>query len=1106
MDEQQILLLTIKAHTEGLEKAKQDLQRTEDAMNKARVAAGGLAKQEDELAKKVPQTGKVYLDAQKRLDAYTRAHDPLTRAQGDLLKIEKLLTTTRDGGGSVSSANMRAYSAAQERVATFTKALSGGTNAHTHSLNENTNAVKLNRNQLLELGHVAKALGDQLAAGANPLRALATESGRIGQILSSGSGGVGGTLRAIGGLALSAVTGIAGVVTGVVALGAAGAYAFVSWINEQDKLAASLDGVGRATGVTLDGLNRIAEAGGQAAGISSSAARGLAGGFASTGKIDASQIGGLVGASKKFGLATGQSTEEAGAELAKAFADPAKGADELDKKLNLLDDSTRQLIRTFDAQGQRGEAQKVLFEALSRNMETFTDRTWTLKKAWDLLGGSISDALGKVGSNIEAKFSGPSIKDRLAMPFIPKDSGWMERVGLTHTGDNIRTDSGNAIEELRFQNMLVRSRAAEAELKERSKRAGDLVRETLPDLGQRQGLENRKSELDSALGDPAVLKAMGVAAGDAQRALQLVTDNLKNFKTGLEQQKEDAALAIQATEAYTLTERAQVAADTALAQARRQQLGEIYALNAAENARNLLLAQSARELENLITSTRDSIALIGKSPYEQEKLRGQQRLEEFDRQHNPSGGAAGAAVGSGGGAAIDSAASVLGLASNSGALRKYLQDGGVGLDPSTTAWCAALVNSAIAHSGGTGSGSNLARSFLNVGTAVTDPQRGDLAVFGRGGRGSGKGHVGFFDHANDNGTIDVLGGNQSGEVNHSDFSTRNLLGYRRLSRGDGSPAGDQADAYGRGRSALSEQNAAQLSELQSGPLKTANRALAEQVAALELQKRAFGQSTEEIARAAKQQELINEFTRQGVPLTDALRASIAETASGYGALAKATEDAQKTQQATIASMDEIRSASRDFLGTFISGLAHGESATKSLHKALSQLGEKLLQMGENSLIDALLGKSGQSGGGLLGGLLGKLLGGGFGLGGGGTPLGMGGIGHNAQGTDNWRGGPSVVGEHGPEIVDMPRGARVTSNENIRAMSKRSAPSVSTSITFGPSTIVVQGNADDRTIAQMKEEMARNNREMEAKIVRKITRDSASMQGVGNFYYGRGGAG
>jgi hypothetical protein len=40
------------------------------------------------------------------------------------------------------------------------------------------------------------------------------------------------------------------------------------------------------------------------------------------------------------------------------------------------------------------------------------------------------------------------------------------------------------------------------------------------------------------------------------------------------------------------------------------------------------------------------------------------------------------------------------------------------------------------------------------------------------------------------------------------------------------------------------------------------------------------------------------------------------------------------------------------------------------------------------------------------------------------------IGKNAQGTDYWRGGLTMVGERGPELISLPRGARVTPNHEM----------------------------------------------------------------------------
>jgi phage-related protein len=40
------------------------------------------------------------------------------------------------------------------------------------------------------------------------------------------------------------------------------------------------------------------------------------------------------------------------------------------------------------------------------------------------------------------------------------------------------------------------------------------------------------------------------------------------------------------------------------------------------------------------------------------------------------------------------------------------------------------------------------------------------------------------------------------------------------------------------------------------------------------------------------------------------------------------------------------------------------------------------------------------------------------------------IGHLAKGTDNWRGGPTWVGEEGPEILNLPKGSQVTPNHEV----------------------------------------------------------------------------
>ncbi len=53
----------------------------------------------------------------------------------------------------------------------------------------------------------------------------------------------------------------------------------------------------------------------------------------------------------------------------------------------------------------------------------------------------------------------------------------------------------------------------------------------------------------------------------------------------------------------------------------------------------------------------------------------------------------------------------------------------------------------------------------------------------------------------------------------------------------------------------------------------------------------------------------------------------------------------------------------------------------------------------------------------------------------------GGVGSNAEGTNNWRGGPTWVGERGPELVDLPKGSRVLPNKESVQLAQNAAQPV-----------------------------------------------------------------
>ena len=110
---------------------------------------------------------------------------------------------------------------------------------------------------------------------------------------------------------------------------------------------------------------------------------------------------------------------------------------------------------------------------------------------------------------------------------------------------------------------------------------------------------------------------------------------------------------------------------------------------------------------------------------------------------------------------------------------------GGALDPNKTAWCAAWLNGVLFESGIEGSGSPVAKSFLDVGESVGngDVQVGDIIVLDRPAtNATWDGHVGIVSSINPDGTYQVLGGNQNNSVSISTYGANNVVGLRRVTK------------------------------------------------------------------------------------------------------------------------------------------------------------------------------------------------------------------------------------------------------------------------------------------------------------------------------------
>ncbi len=98
-----------------------------------------------------------------------------------------------------------------------------------------------------------------------------------------------------------------------------------------------------------------------------------------------------------------------------------------------------------------------------------------------------------------------------------------------------------------------------------------------------------------------------------------------------------------------------------------------------------------------------------------------------------------------------------------------------------TPWCSVFLNWVALKAGLETTNQANARSWLNVGIPVVNPEPGDIVIFWREDPNSYKGHVGIFmGYSQDKARIYTLGGNQSNMVSQSAYLANNLLGFRRL--------------------------------------------------------------------------------------------------------------------------------------------------------------------------------------------------------------------------------------------------------------------------------------------------------------------------------------
>lgn len=184
-----------------------------------------------------------------------------------------------------------------------------------------------------------------------------------------------------------------------------------------------------------------------------------------------------------------------------------------------------------------------------------------------------------------------------------------------------------------------------------------------------------------------------------------------------------------------------------------------------------------------------------------------------------------------------------------------------------------------------------------------------------------------------------------------------------------------------------------------------------------IEQQALSLTAEQAARLRYEQELLNEAQRAGLDLSLTQMDALKQLAAEMALAEERTRALTKSQADLKQSAEEFGQAAGSVAKGFVQDLINGKSAADALKSALGRVANMMLESALNQLFG---GGSNNQGGGIFGKVIGSVVGSIFGS-----------IGKNADGTEFWRGGATLVGERGPEIINAPRGSRIIPNHQIK---------------------------------------------------------------------------
>lgn len=483
------------------------------------------------------------------------------------------------------------------------------------SLQDAGAGVRLASHEVTNLGYQINDIATMLASGSSPFQVLATQGGQVYQVLAGDGRGLLGGFKALGGT-IGGLVSPAGLAVGAVAaIGVAAAASYASWLAGEKQLQAALHGRGAATRATIDDLNAIAVAAAAAGDATAGEAREIIAALASTGKIGTELYEGLVDVTRRYAEVTKSDLASASEDIAKAFAKPGQGAEDLNEKLSFLDSTTLKYIRDVANSNRTHEAAALLLQKLDQVLPSASANLTLLGKAWLAVRNMASDAYTAMGRGIDALLSGPSLEEHIAVleqrraeieAAIERNPNSRYR---DRWADNLRQNTAE-LSKAYADRAMVEKRGEDARRSTLESEARAIVGSRDPRVQQLKELQEQQAKLRDVLGS-------GVAPGGTAAALEGVTNQIRamtdaygNLVPQAERVRREQELQNAVTAAVTTEQRA--AAQAALERFRAEAEG---ADNATVSARaNAAASQEMVQAQVEMTrATRDRLMAADES-------------------------------------------------------------------------------------------------------------------------------------------------------------------------------------------------------------------------------------------------------------------------------------------------------------------------------------------------------------------------------------------------------------------------------------------------------------------------------------------------------------